>query len=219
MLGGKLGAERTLTLFRRGELGLELLDLGDALGVPVGTLLGTDGLGQSKETGVLLLELGNTAVGTISMEGDTMKERTYTSMHSNSSRLRCLLRKAAARFLTRRASRLLRPETSGGTKSLLEMRSPTARFFAALGAGLAERLVPQDEARSWSSAGSSSAGRARDGDREGGVRGRAASGKSKSWWVGTQRSSGSGSLRILSMRGGGAGDALGSESGGDGGRW
>ena len=69
---------------------------------------------------------------------------TYTSMHSNSSRLRCLLRKAAARFFTRRASRLLKPDTSGGTKSLLLIRSPTERFLGRVGAGLAERLAPQD---------------------------------------------------------------------------
>jgi hypothetical protein len=63
---------------------------------------------------------------------------TYTSINSNSSRFRCLERKAAARFLTRRASRLLRPETSGGTKSLVLMRSAIARgFFVTLGAGLA----------------------------------------------------------------------------------
>ena len=44
-------------------------------------------------------------------------------MSSNSSRFRCLLRKAAARFLTRRASLLLRPVTSGGTKSLVLMHA------------------------------------------------------------------------------------------------
>jgi len=110
---------------------------------------------------------------------------TYTSMHSNSSRLRCLLRKAAARFLTRRASRLLSPDTSGGTKSLLETRSPTARFLVALGAGLAERLEPQVDMESesfpvalaerscltWVSM-------QREEEREGGVGGLATSGKS-----------------------------------------
>jgi hypothetical protein len=67
VLGGKLGAQGKLTLFRSGELGLELLDLGDELGVPVDTLLCTGGLGKSQETGVLLLELGYTAMVTISM--------------------------------------------------------------------------------------------------------------------------------------------------------
>lgn len=51
-------------------------------------------------------------------------------MHSNSSRLRCLLRKAAARFLTNRASRLLNPVTSGGMKSLVVTRSPRGFFVA-----------------------------------------------------------------------------------------
>jgi hypothetical protein len=50
-------------------------------------------------------------------------------MHSNSSRFRCRLRNAAARFFTSRASRLLRPVTSGGMKSLLLMRSPDERGF------------------------------------------------------------------------------------------
>ena len=40
-------------------------------------------------------------------------------MFSNSSRFLCLLKNAAARFFTRRASRLLSPETSGGTKSFV----------------------------------------------------------------------------------------------------
>lgn len=51
-------------------------------------------------------------------------------MHSNSSRLRCLLRKAAARFLTNRASRLLNPVTSGGMKSFVVTRSPRGFFVA-----------------------------------------------------------------------------------------
>lgn len=42
-------------------------------------------------------------------------------MSSNSSRFRCLLRKAAARFLTKRASRLVSPVTSGGIKSFVLM--------------------------------------------------------------------------------------------------
>lgn len=69
--------------------------------------------------------------------------KTYISIVSNSSLFRCLLKKAAARFFTSLASRLLRPETSGGTKSLVETRSPTARFFTAAGAGLAERFLPE----------------------------------------------------------------------------
>ena len=44
---------------------------------------------------------------------------THISMSSNSSRFRCLLRNAAARFLTSLASRLVRPVTSGGTKSFV----------------------------------------------------------------------------------------------------
>ncbi len=44
-------------------------------------------------------------------------------MASNSSRFRCRLRNAAALFFTSRASRFERPDTSGGTKSLVVMRS------------------------------------------------------------------------------------------------
>ena len=47
------------------------------------------------------------------------KGGTNISMSSNSSRLRWRLRNAAARFLTSLASRLLRPVTSGGTKSFV----------------------------------------------------------------------------------------------------
>lgn len=65
-------------------------------------------------------------------------------MSSNSSRFRCLLRKAAARFLTRRASRLLKPETSGGTKSFV-LTHVRVRFD---GDGLAE-----EEGRFWLVAG------------------------------------------------------------------
>ena len=60
-------------------------------------------------------------------------------MFSNSSRLRCRLRNAAARFLTRRASRLLRPVTSGGTKSFVLIVEPRG-FFAAEGARLEARF-------------------------------------------------------------------------------
>jgi hypothetical protein len=143
---------------------------------------------------------------------------TYTSMHSNSSRLRCLERKAAARFLTRRASLLLRPETSGGIKSLLEIRSPIARFFVALGAGLAERFEPQEEpAASLLIAISSRESAEREGEREAGVGGRALSGaKSKTWWVGRQRRSGLSRVgRVLSILEAGTGEP--SEMGGEGG--
>jgi hypothetical protein len=55
------------------------------------------------------------------MKGKEKKIRrdTHASIASNSSRLRCLDKKAAALFLTRRASRLLSPVTSGGTQSLV----------------------------------------------------------------------------------------------------
>ena len=129
--------------------------------------------------------------------------------------MRCLERKAAARFLTRRASLLLRPETSGGTKSLLEIRSPIARFFVALGAGLAERFEPQAESAAslvaWMSSRESAE---REGEREAGVGGRALSGeKSKTWWVGRQRRSGLG--WVLSILAAGTGEP--SEMGGEGG--
>lgn len=80
------------------------------------------------ETSVLLLELCDTTVNLGAIYQIFMLERkkereTYISMSSNSSRFRCLLRKAAARFLTRRASLLLRPVTSGGTKSLVLMHA------------------------------------------------------------------------------------------------
>ena len=145
-------------------------------------------------------------------------EATYTSIHSNSSRLRCLLRKAAARFLTSRASRLLRPETSGGMKSLLEMRSPIARFLVAEGAGLAERLLPTEEvSEAASSAWWAASSAASDGDRDGGVGGCSTSaGKSKSWWVGRQASEAVSC--ILSILLACTGERELSERGGDGGR-
>lgn len=148
---------------------------------------------------------------------------TYTSMHSNSSRFRCLLRKAAARFFTKRASRLLRPETSGGMKSLLLIRSPTERcFFVTLGAGLAERLEDEEvvegamEMDKRSCLGDDSAG-------EGGESGWVASGKSKTWCVGRQSCSESaaesGVMRILSILEVGMGESLlePTELGGEGG--
>ena len=67
-----------------------------------------------------------------SLETATTSERewgTHISMCSNSSRFLCRLRNAAARFLTSRASRLLSPVTSGGTKSFVLTRSPERAFF------------------------------------------------------------------------------------------
>ena len=55
------------------------------------------------------------------------KEMSHISIASNSSLFRCRLRKAAARFFSRRASRLLKPVTSGGTKSLVVILSPPPR--------------------------------------------------------------------------------------------
>ena len=115
-----------------------------------------------------------------------MGKKTDISMFSNSSRLRCLLRKAAARFFTRRASRLLRPVTSGGIKSLLETRSPTARFLVAGGAGLAERLLPAAIAVS-AVAGSVVGASVGTGDS-------CLTSKSKTWWVGMHIGSDSGTL-------------------------
>ena len=111
-------------------------------------MVDTAALGKCQEACVLLLELGDASrskkrggkVGDVK-RGDRV---TYISMVSNSSRLRCLLRKAAARFLTSLASRLLKPVTSGGTKSLLDTRSAVARFLQTLGVGLADRLEPDD---------------------------------------------------------------------------
>lgn len=61
-------------------------------------------------------------------------EYTYISMSSNSSRLRCRERNAAARFLTKRASRLFSPVTSGGTQSLVLM-GPDGAARCRFGAG------------------------------------------------------------------------------------
>ena len=142
---------------------------------------------------------------------------TYTSIHSNSSRLRCLLRKAAARFFTRRASRLLKPETSGGMKSLLWIRSPTERFLLAPETGLAERLEPQEAV----SATNELVCAAREAEPNEG-QGNWSSGMSKTWWVGRQSSAApSGDMDILSILEVGTGDADEkdpSESGGEEGR-
>ena len=59
-------------------------------------------------------------------------KKTHISIVSNSSRFLCLLKNAAARFFTRRASRLLSPVTSGGTKSFVLTRSPDRAFFVLL---------------------------------------------------------------------------------------
>ena len=60
------------------------------------------------------------------------RKKTHISIVSNSSRFLCLLKNAAARFFTRRASRLLSPVTSGGTKSFVLTRSPDRAFFVLL---------------------------------------------------------------------------------------
>jgi hypothetical protein len=149
---------------------------------------------------------------------------TYTSMHSNSSRFRCRLRNAAARFFTSRASRLLKPETSGGIKSLLLIRSPTARgLLVTLGAGLAERLKEAGTAEGLIEIERRCGfGEGREGD--GGVGGCEISGKSKTWWVGRQSSLSepdSELIRILSILVLGMGESIldePTEFGGDGGR-
>ena len=115
-------------------------------------------------------------------------------MFSNSSRLRCRLRNAAARFLTSRASRLLMPETSGGMKSLVAVRSPRA-FLELCGVQLDERLdgtrfgLMQMDRRGCDSPSSLSSGEGAD------------TGMSKTWLVGTQSSGSelSGLMRLLSM--------------------
>lgn len=68
--------------------------------------------------------------------------RTYISKASNSSRLRCRLKNAAARFLTSRASRLDKPVTSGGMKSFEDILVAGA---ARLGLFTAPPAVPEEE--------------------------------------------------------------------------
>ena len=75
------------------------------------------------------------------------EEDTHISMFSNSSRFRCLLRNAAARFFTRRASRLLSPETSGGTKSFVLVVARGFLLELAHGAVLEARFAGTEEAR------------------------------------------------------------------------
>lgn len=146
---------------------------------------------------------------------------TYTSMVSNSSRFLWRLRNAAARFFTNLASRLLRPETSGGMKSLVVMRSPAPRgLLETLGAGLCSRfdgaeLLIDNERRSICGEGESDSG-------EGGLW---TSGKSNTWWVGRHSWSfsdvESGLIRILIIWFPGAGELVPFEPvelGGDGGK-
>src|ERR1700761_1857421 len=59
---------------------------------------------------------------------DWQKGWTYLSKSSNSSILRWRERNAAARFLTRRASRLESPDTSGWKSSLLASLDPESCF-------------------------------------------------------------------------------------------
>ena len=75
------------------------------------------------------------------------EENTHISMFSNSSRFRCLLKNAAARFFTRRASRLLSPETSGGTKSFVLVVARGFLLELAHGAVLEARFAGTVEAR------------------------------------------------------------------------
>ena len=74
-------------------------------------------------------------------------ENTHISIFSNSSRFRCLLKNAAARFFTRRASRLLSPETSGGTKSFVLVVARGFLLELAHGAVLEARFAGTVEAR------------------------------------------------------------------------
>ena len=82
------------------------------------------------------------------------------------------------------------------------MRSPTERFLLTLGAGLAERLEPQEAV--------DKLGSAREAESDEGVRGWS-SGISKTWWVGRQSCSvsaaPSGVIDILSILEVGCGDA------------
>ena len=65
---------------------------------------------------------------------------TYSSIASNSSRLRCLDKNAAARFFTRRASRLLSPVTSGGIQSLVLTGPDGAARVRFRGGGVGEEV-------------------------------------------------------------------------------
>ena len=85
--------------------------------------------------------------GLVEKQCRTAEEDTHISMFSNSSRFRCLLRNAAARFFTRRASRLLSPETSGGTKSFVLVVARGFLLELAHGAVLEARFAGTEEAR------------------------------------------------------------------------
>ena len=109
-------------------------------------------------------------------------------MCSNSSRFLCRLRNAAARFLTSRASRLLKPVTSGGTKSLLLIRSPEERVFLVTPrVGAAARFAAAKPDEGWTDR-ETRVG-LRLGEEGGEMEGEGDSelgGKSKTWCVGTQ---------------------------------
>jgi len=159
---------------------------------------------------------------------------THISIVSNSSRFLCLLRNAAARFLTRRASRLLSPDTSGGIKSLVDVDARGFLLELALGAvldarfagtaarlGLMEMLRRSRSCDSWRSGDGDGDG---DGDGECST-GNPPGGMSNSWCVGRQSicsgaAAGEGT-RLLSTLAGAMGDAgrvppLDTECGGDG---
>lgn len=134
---------------------------------------------------------------------------TYISMVSNSSRFRCRLRKAAARFLTRRASRLLRPETSGGMKSLVETAVVVRVFLQADGVTDAARLDGTTAGAAYMASGARCDWKASTSEAADGL-----GGKSKTWWVDMQ-SDCSGSepsglilLALLSMRAAGTGECM-----------
>ena len=131
-----MGIKLALSVTDGSKLGPEPLNLGGE-GTRISRRLRI--FGERKKACILSFELSNaaTSVGEV-RRTQTGQMYTYFSKFSNSSRLRCLERKAAARFLTRRASRLLRPVTSGCTKSLEE--TCARAFLAGAGAGLAERL-------------------------------------------------------------------------------
>lgn len=74
----------------------------------------------------------------------------HFSISSNSSRFRWRDKKAAARFLTSRASRFDKPVTSGGMKSFVEMgpEGGARVFFTACGGGEGET----ERLREWAGA-------------------------------------------------------------------
>lgn len=126
------------------------------------------------------------------------REKTHISMSSNSSRFRWRLRKAAARFLTRRASRLVSPVTSGGTKSFVLMHA--RGFFEELedeerdGRLGADELADSEASSRAEKCSVDSAwddiegemGEAREAEESDGEEGCGGKSKSKSWCVGRQ---------------------------------